>query len=469
MALLATGGGLCASAAADALDGGTDALGLVLVGLAAAAAGTLLRLRAAHPGAGARPPAGRQVLRAVGLAWVAAVGVSTLAYLTVGAFDVGDALFDSVSGLTTTGLTAGPAAEDLSAGVLAWRALSQWLGAGAILVISATVLPLLGGEILDVEHPRRGGMASQWARRVAWAYLAFTALTGVAYWLAGMGVPDAAAHTLTTVSTGGFSTTTSTFSSFGPAAQWVAAVAMTLAGVNLAVLVWGWRGTRRPLRRSVELRAYLLLVAGATLFLLTRGGAPGGVRTAFFTAASAASTTGYRAVEWTEWNHAGHTALFLLVAVGAMAGSAGGGFRVLRALAVVGYVRRELIRQLHPHSVTAVRVEGSPLPDAVLDHTAGALLVFLGVAAGGAMIVVIPAGSIESALDVAVAAASTAGPALGHQPSTTELVHAPAAQVGLIGAMLAGRLSLEVLVSVAGFTFRSRHPLRRRLRMGRRP
>lgn len=468
MALLGTGGGLCASAAVDALDGATDALGLLLVGLAAAAAGTLLRLSAAHPAASARPPAGGQALRAVGFAWVAAVAVSTLAYLTVGAFDAGAALFDSVSGLTTTGLTAGPAPENLSAGVLAWRAMSQWLGAAAILVISATVLPLLGGEILDVEHPRRGTVASQWAHRVVWVYLAFTGGTGVAYWVAGMGAADAAAHALTTVSTGGFSTTSSTFSSFGPAVQWVAAVAMTLAGVNLAVLVWGWRGTRRPLRRSIELRVYLLLVAGATLLLVARGDAPGGVRTAFFSAASAASTTGYRAVEWFEWSHAGHTALFVLVAVGAMAGAAGGGFRVLRAMAVVGYVRRELIRQLHPHAVSAVRVEGSPVPDAVLDHTAGVLLVFLAVAAGGAMIVVIPAGSIEAALDAAVAAVTTAGPALGDQVETRFLVRSPAAQAGLVGAMLAGRLSLELLVSVAGFSFRSRHPLRRRLQGVRR-
>lgn len=406
-----------------------------------------------------------RVLTTVVVTAAAMVLTSTVVYLASGEVDrIDDAIFESMAGFTTTSLTVVDP-EALSTWLLSWRAVTQWLGGAGALVFALVVVPTFGGQrrLSEVAEGRgrRAVLASTWshgARRVAVAYVGFTASVIVAYALAGMGVFDAVTIGLTTASTGGFSNYRDSFAHFDSAAiEWVGAGAMSLAGMSIAALVWLVRGQVQALWRSTELKLYVGLILGSTVLVaawtwIDTGGGVETIRESFFAVASAISTTGFRVADWGHWVAAPQTLLLLLIGVGSMAGSAGGGFRVLRVLEIVGIVRRELVLQLHPRAVVPVKVSGAVASEASLTRVHNFQILWVLAAAFGVFGIAALGGDLLTAVSGSISALATTGPALGDLSGFADatVLAAPARGV-LIALMFLGRLSIYPVVVVIGW------------------
>jgi trk system potassium uptake protein TrkH len=305
------------------------------------------------------------------------------------------------------------------------------------------------------------GRATGFERAVA-IYGGFTMVLVVAFALAGTSGFEALLHGLTVASTGGLSTKPTSVAGLGAGAEWVAAVGMTLAGVSVAAVWWAVIGDVRSLGRSTELRAYLAAIAVTTTVIALDGGT---VRGAFALAGSAASTTG--AVGSTTTDSLGPgaaTLLFFIAGIGAMAGSAGGGFGWTRLLHAVGFARRELVQQLHPDAVRVVKVGGRAISEPSLARTNGYITMFTMTAGLGALLVALGDTDIgtSSSISLSVAALSTSG------LQTIAPVDIAALDgnslLALTALMLLGRLAISaVVLTVATGLRRSARAARRRV------
>ena len=463
-AALASGLGLMMCAVVGGLDGFRGSIGLAWSGLLAVAIGFvgLRRYRIARRDG---PAVAFAALVGVLLTQVV---VSTVAYLASGTFDrVDDALFESVAGFSTTALSVVGEPEALPAGVGLWRALTQWVGGLTALVAVATVVPALGvsrGTPGDESHaPRHLPLASRQALtilgRLFRVYGLLTVIGMALFVVAGMGPFDAVTYALTTVSSGGFAGHSASVAHFDSVAiEWAAIGGMVLAGVNLAVVFRSARGlVSGSVLRSAELRAFLGLIVVLSAVVLVTSGSDGGaaerVRESVFSVVSMISTTGYTITNWGSWASSAQVVLILAAGIGAMSGAVGGGFRVARMLALWGYVRREVTRQIHPAAVQVVKVGRRPVDEVLVDRIVSYQILYFFVGGAGAVALALGGASVLTSLSGAVSALSTAGPAMGElAPPGGALSLDPASRLALMPLMLLGRLELApVLVGLAAF------------------
>lgn len=401
--------------------------------------------------------------------WLASVAVSTVTYLVLGTFERwDDAVFESVAGFTTTATTVLLDPERLSNATLAWRAGTQWAGGLAALLFVVAVLPSIGVGGLDVTSAghRHSGTQLRSRRtvaqmqRLAGFYAVLTAMGIVLFLLGGMRPFDAITYAATTISTGGFANHTGSFAHFESAAiEWAGFGGMVLGGANLALLFRALRG-RDPLRLlgSFELRAYLLVIAvGGAVIALTTAPAGGlsheSVRRAYFHIASATSTAGHYVGDgWGTWDIGPQVLLLAVMGIGSMSGSTGGGFRMVRALALVGYLRRELVLQVHPRAVAAVRVGRRIVSDQLVNRMIGYQAQYLLVAGVGAIVIAALGADLVTAVSGAISSLANVGPALGElTPGSGGVLELPRpARAALLPLMLLGRLEIApVLVGLA--------------------
>lgn len=404
-------------------------------------------------------------------AWLAMIAASTLSYELLGTFaHADDSLFESVAGFTTTASTVLDDPQRVARGVLAWRAGTQWLGGLGALLFVVAVLPSIGVGGLDVTSAgyRHSGTSLRShrnlaiMRRLLTLYGAFTAAGVVLYLAAGMGPFDAVTYAATTISTGGFANQAGSFSHFeSGVVEWAGFGGMVLGGANMALL---YRTIRhRDLRgamRSFELRAYLTaIVAGGAVVTLTTSPAGGitheSLRQAYFHVASAISTTGHWVGQgWGPWATGPQVLLLAIMGVGAMSGSAGGGFRQVRALALVGYLRRELVLQLHPRAVAAVRVGRRPVSEELVGRMIGYQAQYLVVAGVGAVVIAALGAELVTAITGAISALANVGPGLaGLEPGAGGVrTLARPARAALLPLMLLGRLEIAPVLVGVGMT-----------------
>lgn len=473
--LLACGAALAAAAAASVLDDRRAMAPLAGCALAGAAIGALLHRRCALPGT--LRPAGTHA--AVLIGWLLLIGVSTATYLVCGTFDrVDDALFESTAGFTTTALSVLEPVEGTPKGVLLWRASTQWLGGFAAVIVVVALLPLLGvggieadGVGADRRNRLRSPQIASTTRRLARAYLLLSAGGVGLFLLAGMGPFDAVTYAMTTISSGGFGNHDGSIAYFDSTlVEWCTIGGMVLAGANLALLMSAARGRLSSILGSTELRAYLAAVVVMSA-VMTWLSAPSGAvsaesaRHATFAVTSAISTTGHTVGGWADWGHGPLVLLILLAGVGAMSGAPGGGFRVVRALTLMGVVRREIVRQLHPRSVVVVKVGRTPIDERVISHMIGYQVAWLLLAGAGAILLGATGLALTEALTAAVTALATYGPALGDLRAGATVLPDTALLV-LLPLMLAGRLEISPVVIGAAALLRGRRRARRPRRPG---
>lgn len=480
LVLLAAAAGMLAAAALDqwgeAGEGHAGALAASGAGTAAVGA-ALWRLTRLPE----RVPI-RSVFTAVATAWVVAAVAGAVPYLAAGIVDrPDDALFEAVSGFTTTAASLIEDLDSQSRGILLWRSLTQWLGGMGTVMLAVAVLPHLGTggtSLVQAELPgpasdRLAPRVRDTARRLGLLYGGLTVVLAAAYLAAGMGGFDAANHAFTTVSTGGFSTHDANFAHFGSATlEWVAVAGMALAGTSFVLL---WRALRRspgPLLRSVEARGYfaIIVVAGALAVAWNAAGDGLGhdvVRRSLFTVVSVVSTTGFSTTDFGAWVHPAQVMLLSLMLVGGMTGSTAGGSKVFRLLAAVSFARREIQRNIHPRLVAVVRVGRDRVAEDVVSRIVGFHAVFLTMVMAGAVAIAAFDSEIVTALSAAAASLSNVGPGLGEvSPSGGYLQLDAGARGVTMFLMLLGRLEIyPVLLTLAGALGITRSALRpRRLR-----
>ncbi len=372
-------------------------------------------------------------------------------YLSLGVSTSFDgALLESVSGLSTTSLT-NVVPESLGESVLLFRSLTQWLGGIGALIIVFVALPEAGrAEEFDVAFAKSftSKKISKTLLRLSKLYLLLTLGTFVIFAISGMTIFDALCHSLTSVSSGGFSTKNMSIAGFGSSTiEWVVAIAMFFTGINIVVLWWVWKKKFSRIAKNSEFRIYLLLVVAATiLFSIWRRDVDSFwavIREGFFLSSSLLSTTGFSTISW-EFPSGMAVLVLLLLGVGAMAGSSGGGYGSARVLQHYRFVRRELTQQLKPSSVRVVKISGRVIDERALQRLHGFTAIFISLVAAGAFLIALanPNSTPIEALSFSLTCLATAGPFIGSSPVGSGIEFNTVTHIVSSMLMILGRLSI---------------------------
>ena len=382
---------------------------------------------------------------------------------------VSQAVFESVSGFTTTGATVLTGLDALPRSILYYRQQIQWLGGIGIVVLAVALLPLLGiggmqmlkaetpGPMKDAKlTPRITGTA-----KALWGvYLVITLAGVLAYWLAGMSLFDAVSHSFTAVSTGGYSTHDASIGYFGSASvELVTIVLMVLGGASFSLHFLAWRYRHvGDYWRDEEFRAYVAILLATTLFttvVLVLTGAHAdpaeAVRSALFHAVSVQTSTGFTTEDFSLWPGMLPTLLIFTSFVGGCAGSTGGGMKVIRWLLVTKQGSREVSRLIHPSAEVVVKLGGRPIDSRVIEAVWGFFAIYL-IVFTLLMLALMGTGVDQITAFGAIATCmNNLGPGLGEVATNFQAMNAAGEWLCTL-AMLLGRLEifpLLVLVSPA--------------------
>ena len=302
-----------------------------------------------------------------------------------------DALFETISGLTTTGGSILSDVESLSKSVQFWRLFTHWIGGMGVLVLILAVLPLSGGynmHLMRAESP--GPSVGKLVPRVQATakilygiYIGITLLQIVCLKIAGMSLYDSTVLTFSTLGTGGFGVLNTSIGSYKMSIQIIFTIFMILGGMNFNVfyLLLVARKPKEAIKHE-EARYYLLLFFGAAALIAWNiRGYYGSIGEAFhhalFQVASLGSTTGFSTADFDTWPEFSKAILFVIMAIGACAGSTGGGFKVSRILILVQDMRRELLRVVHPQIVKKPHLEGRVVDDEMVESIHAYLIIYL--------------------------------------------------------------------------------------------
>ncbi len=376
-----------------------------------------------------------------------------------------DAIFEAVSGFTTTGATILPEVEVLSPAVQFWRHFTHWIGGMGVVLLGIAVLPLIGAGGMALYRAEFSGARTEKLKpRLAetalalWKiYLALTLAQYVLLRLAGFGWFDAACHTFSTLGTGGFSTRTASLGGFNnPAAEIIITFFMILAGMNFTMHYRLWRlGEVRPFFRDPEIRGYLWIIGccGAvvtvTLLLTTKLGFADALRAAYFQVASIGTTTGFASVDYEQWHPLTHGILFALMFVGGCTGSTAGGWKVARVLLMERLVDRELRKTSERRGVFSIRLGGQVIPETSLQGLLNLVYLSLFVYLVSVLLLAACGLDLLTCLSGVAAAMFSIGPGFGSVGPADNYAHLPAAAKWvLIFCMLAGRLEFYTAIVV---------------------
>ena len=404
----------------------------------------------------------------VGVAWLMMSAWGTLPYLFTGAIpDVTNAVFETVSGFTTTGASLLADPGELSHGILFWRSLTQWMGGMGIIVLFVAVLPQLGVgglELARAESPgadpdRLTPRFQDTAKRLWMIYLMLTCTEALLLWAGDMDLFQAVNHSLTTLSTGGFSTESTSITGFSAYTQWVIIVFMVLAGVSFALHFRALLNPRRYLANE-EFRVYFLVVAAAaawlTIALANQGtGWEQAAREGVFTAVSMVTTTGYSTADFGSWIPPMQLLVLVLMTLGGMAGSTAGGIKSFRIKVVAHTALTELRRVIHPRGMFIIRLNRRPLPTHIIRGIFSFFTMYLFLLAAGALVFI----TIESSLgssdlvtsaSAVVASLGNIGPGLGEVgPAANYAMVSPPGKWVLSLLMIVGRLEILPILVLA--------------------
>ena len=388
-----------------------------------------------------------------------------------------DALFETVSGFTTTGASFVPDVEALSHCTLFWRSFTHWIGGMGVLVFLLAILPLAGGSqmyLMQAESPGPSvGKLVPKTRHTALILYALYILLSIVEFVfllcGGMNVFDAVTTTFGTAGTGGFGIRNSSMADFSPYIQWVVAVFMMLFGINFNLYFLVLVGRGRQALKSEELRTYLGVIAAATLLIVLNTRAVGvrlgdTVRHAFFQVSSIITTTGFATCDFDLWPSLSKCVLVLLMLIGACAGSTGGGIKVSRVLILIKRAGEELHKFIFPNSVTKIRLEKKILDREVIHTTSAFLIVYVFIFAVSTLLVSAEGHDLETCFTAVAATFNNIGPGLsGVGPTRNFGFFSDFTKYVLIFDMLAGRLELfPMLILFSPRTWLKNPPLLRK-------
>lgn len=365
----------------------------------------------------------------VALAWLLLVLFGALPYVMTGAIPhYIDAVFETASGLTTTGASVLTEIEHLPHSVLFWRAQTQWMGGMGVLVLFLALMPHLGSGavfLMNAESPgpiktRIVPRLGDTAKILYFLYIGLTVAETIALLLAGMPLFDAVTHAFTTVSTGGFSIRNASVAAYDSVViEWIIIVFTVLSSINFSLLFLAICGKFRTVLRSEELRTFLTVLAVASIAICLelhfRMDVPFGraVTDAVFQVTTVASTTGYATCDFALWPSFSRFILLTLMFIGSCAGSTAGGMKISRVLLLFKSLRRELNRIVHPKRVSVITMDGQTVSEQAVTSALAFQVAFVFLIIGGALVVTLDGFTITESAAASISCITNVGPALG--------------------------------------------------------
>ncbi len=425
-----------------------------------------IALRFAGFGAYAEDLSHREGLVVVGIGWMLGCVAGALPYLLTGTLtSLPDAIFESVSGFTTTGATVFANVEILPKSILLWRALTHWMGGMGIIVLFLAILPFLGvggmqlylaevsGPMGDKLKPRIKDTAASLIR----VYLLLTGILFLLLLAGGMGFFDSVCHTFAAIASGGFANWNASIAHYNsPYIEWVLIIFMYLTGASYALHYHLFiKGRVRHVLKDSELRLYTvtLLIAGLAIAAYVHiynnagGGWEESIRSSFFQVTSIASTTGFATVDYLNWHGLPQLILVLLMFIGGCGGSTAGGLKYMRILLLLKGAYHELFRIVHPRAVRRMKLGNTVVQQDVLLAVSRYLVIFLGLYVFFSLILAGMGLDLTTALSSVIACLSCVGPGLGLVgPASNYSVLPDAAKWVLSLAMLLGRLETYAIL-----------------------
>lgn len=409
----------------------------------------------------------------VTLSWLLVALAGAMPFYLSGAIpNFTDAWFESMSGVTTTGATiiGNPntlphlpnGIESLTHGVLYWRSFIQWIGGMGIIVFTIAILPLLGaggiqlfkaevpGPVADKIRPR----VKETAKILWMVYVGLTAAEAILLSISGMSWFDAICHAFTTLPTGGFSTQNASIAAYAnPAIHYIIILFMFIAGVNFSLHFRSLTGNIKICFKDPEFLAYIGITFAATLFIFLNIASAQGEWThdnflsSLFQSVSTLTTTGYGSADYEIWPFFSQYLILILMFIGGMGGSTGGGMKVARIIVLVKYAATETRRMVHSRAIIPIRIGDRYIGEDVVRNTLGFFLFYMSIFGITALILTTLNLDIESAIGAAASAIGNIGPGLGAFGPTDNyaLLH-PMGKWMLTFCMLLGRLEIFTIM-----------------------
>ena len=376
-----------------------------------------------------------------------------------------DALFESISGFTTTGSSILTDIEAAPKSILYWRSLTHWIGGMGIIVLTVAIFPslriasyrLFSSESSGIDSSKLMPKTSSMAKRLWGIYIGLTALMTLILMLGGVNFYESICHAFASIATGGFSTKNASAGFYSPFVQYVIMFFMLLSGINFALHYGFLKGRFKDLINNIELKTYLsiILLVGTCICLMLyfRLNLPleQAFRDAFFQVISIITATGFASTDYLEWNQVSWLLIFLLMFVGACVGSTGGGIKIIRHIIAVKTIFRLFLLQFHPHRVRSIKINKKPIEEKKVQAVITFIFIYLFIFFIGGMCLLATGLDSASAFSASITSMGGIGPGLGTVGPASNFAHlSNVAKMILPVLMIIGRL--EVLSFLVIFT-----------------
>jgi trk system potassium uptake protein TrkH len=394
----------------------------------------------------------------VALMWTAMSVLGAVPFMLALDVSFADAFFESASGYTTTGATVFVGLDQMSASILFYRQEIQWLGGIGVIVLAIALLPMLGiggMQLYKAETPgpykdeRITPRITRTTRNVCGLYVLLTAICALAYWLAGMSVFDAVAHSFGTLATAGYSPHDASIAYFDSALiEAVAIVFMLIGSISFNTHFLAWRTLQLHRYGDTQTRVYLVTILVATIAVTavlaltqTYPTLLQSLRYGLFEVVSVITTTGFTLADFSLWPLALPVLLIFLGFVGGCAGSSSGGIKVIRFVILGKQAGVHVHKLIHPQSIRRIKVDGHVVPDSVIESIGGFFAVYVGAFAAFMLLAMMDGMDHISAFGAVASAINNVGPGLG-SVAITFLNVSDQSKIMFAFAMLFGRLEI---------------------------
>lgn len=365
----------------------------------------------------------------VALGWFMVSFFGALPYVLSGAIpSFIDALFESVSGFSTTGASILKDIEALPRGILFWRSFTNWMGGMGVLVLTLAILPSIKANTLHIMKAESPGPTpeklvpkiKQTVKILYFIYIILTAFNIIFLLAGGMSLYDSLIHAFGTAGTGGFSNKNMSVAAFNSTyIEVVITVFMLLFGVNFALYYQVYKGNLKSIFKDEELRFYVGIVVISIVFIaLNIDGREvnsiwEALRYSSFQVASVITTTGYATADFNVWPEFSKFVILLLMFIGASAGSTGGGMKCIRILILLKVAKREVSKIIHPKSVYTIKIGGNMVEEETLMGILTFFFLYFAIFIVSVLIISIEGKDLVTTTTSVVSAISNIGPGLG--------------------------------------------------------
>lgn len=395
----------------------------------------------------------------VGLAWILISFFGALPFVFSGAIpSLVDAFFETSSGFTTTGASILTEIQSLPKGILFWRSFTHWVGGMGFLIFILALMPTFSGNTIHLLKAESPGPTpgkivpkiKQTAKILYAIYFVLTLIETIFLKSAGLSWYDSIIHALGTAGTGGFSNMNASVAAFNnPAVEWIITIFMLLFGVNFVLYFQLIRGNVKAFFKSEELKWYLIAVFASIIIIavniipFNHGDVTKSIRDSAFQVSSIVTTTGYATVNFNLWPTLSKVILIMLMFMGAMAGSTGGGIKTIRIVIIFKAIRREIDKILHPRRVKSVKIDGNVVEEETISGVFLFIFAYIIISLIAIFIVSFDNFDITTTVTSVIATLSNIGPGLEMVgPAGNFSAFSDLSKLVLSFCMLAGRLEI---------------------------